>query len=141
MNKTNNLWNRIAPISPISIYQAICSFELFSLLFSFTHRIKCFAYALDALVFFFTLFYWYVRLLWNPASFAAMVQQKQKFRFLCLSITLSCSAIFIKIYVFHENSIFFFILNQTRTIRIALPCNEVCQLWWCASYEGNEYMK
>lgn len=130
MNKTNNLWNRIASISPISIYQVICSFELFSLpcecvffvILSFAHFSKCYAYALDALTFFkkcltSTFVYfgteWVLRWCIQTVLFAFF--SHFFFEIIHKNLFVSWQFFFLFVYV-----CCFQIVNHTKTIRTAL---------------------
>lgn len=142
MNKTNNLWNRIAPISPISIYQVICSFELFSLpcecvyfFWFFLSHISVNAMHMRwMLSLFFQMFNVDIRLFWNWASFA-MVHSNRFIRTRLFSLSFF-SKLFIKIYLFHDNFFFFsFVFAVFRLWTIpkpyALPCNDVCIYMMC----------
>lgn len=151
MNKTNNLWNRIAPISPISIYQVICSFELFSLpcecvfflILSFAHFSKCYAYALDALTFFkkcLTSTFVY----FGTERVLRWCIQTVLFALAFFSLSFF-SKLFIKIYLFHD--IFFsfrscLLFSDCEPYQNHTHCLVMMFAFiWCASYEGNEYVK
>lgn len=93
----------------------------FTFFFHTSNKMLCICVGCSCL--FFTLFYWYVRLLWNPASFAAMVQKQHKFRFLSLSHSLCRAQLYSwKSICSMRIGSFFFVLNQTKTIRTALHC-------------------